>query len=137
VIEQDTTVPDETTREALVDARRGQGKFRRDLEKRWNDACAVTNCSIREVLRASHIKPWARSSNEDRLNPQNGFLLLANLDILFEKGFVSFDDDGRMLVSKELSATDRRLFGLPKNLRRKPDQGERLYLAHHRRMFKF
>jgi hypothetical protein len=71
------------------------------------------------------------------LNPQNGFLLLANLDILFEKGFVSFDDDGRMLVSKELSATDRRVFGLPKNLRRKPDQGERLYLAHHRRMFKF
>jgi hypothetical protein len=66
VIEQDTTVPDETTREALVDARRGQGKFRRDLEKRWNDACAVTNCSIREVLRASHIKPWARSSNENR-----------------------------------------------------------------------
>jgi predicted restriction endonuclease len=97
----------------------------------------VTNCSIREILRASHIKPWARSSNEDRLNPQNGLLLLANLDILFEKGFISFDGDGSMLVSEELSAKDRRLFGLPKNLRRKPDPGERSFLTLHRKSFNF
>jgi hypothetical protein len=136
VINKDKTIP-ETTRKALIDARRGQGKFRQDLEQRWDKACAVTNCTIREVLRASHIKPWARSSNEDRLNPQNGFLLLANLDILFEKGFFSFGDDGRMLVSKDLSASDRRLFGLPKRLRRKPDAGEQRYLAQHRKSFKF
>jgi predicted restriction endonuclease len=136
VINKDKTIP-ETTRKALIDARRGQGKFRQDLEQRWDKACAVTNCTIREVLRASHIKPWARSSNEDRLNPQNGFLLLANLDILFEKGFFSFGDDGRMLVSKDLSASDRRLFGLPKRLRRKPDAGEQRYLAQQRKSFKF
>jgi len=136
LINEDATIP-ETTRKALVDARRGQGKFRQDLEKRWNNACAVTSCSIREVLRASHIRPWAGSSHRDRLNPENGLLLLANLDILFEKGFVSFDDHGRMLVSTELSASDRRLFGLPKKLRRKPDAGEQRYLAQHRKSFNF
>jgi len=136
VINEDRTIPD-TTRKALIEARRGQGKFRQDLERRWDNACAVTACSIREVLRASHIEPWALSRIEDRLNPENGLLLLANLDILFEKGFVSFDDHGRMLVSKELSASDRRLFGLPKKLRRKPDAGERRYLAQHRKSFNF
>jgi hypothetical protein len=58
---------------------------------------------MRDVLRASHIKPWKKSSNDERLDPENGLLLLANIDILFEKGFVSFDDDGCMLVSKDLS----------------------------------
>jgi hypothetical protein len=136
-IEKDLTIRDETTRKALIDARKGQGKFRKNLDMRWNDACAVTDCSIRPVLRASHIKPWKSSSNEERLDPHNGLLLLANIDILFENGFVSFDDDGRMLVSKTLSAEDRRLFGLPKNLKRKPDAGERRYLAQHRHTFKF
>jgi HNH endonuclease len=134
-LEKDRSIS-ETTRKALIDARRGQGAFRKDLDKRWNDACAVTNCSIRDVLRASHIKPWKKSSNDERLDPENGLLLLANIDILFEKGFVSFDDDGRMLISAELSAKDRRLLGLPKNLRRKPDLGEKAYLVHHRRTFK-
>ncbi len=134
-IEKDPSIRDETTRKALIDARKGQGKFRKDLDKRWNDACAVTNCSIRPVLRASHIKPWKSSSNEERLDPHNGLLLLATIDILFEKGFVSFDDDGRMLISKSLSASDRRLFGLPMNLRRKPDLRESAYLAQHRKTF--
>jgi hypothetical protein len=136
LIEKDKAIP-ETSRKALIDARLGQGKFRQDLEKRWDGACAVTGCSIREVLRASHIRPWARATNEDRLDPQNGLLLLANLDILFEKGFVSFDNKGRMLVSKDLSAGDRRLFGLPMKLRRPPDEGERRFLAQHRKSFKF
>lgn len=76
-------------------------------EKRWDNA---RTGSIREVLRASHIRPRAGSSHEDFLNPENGHLLLANLDILFK--FVSFDDNGRMLVSTELSASDSRLLGL-------------------------
>jgi len=135
-LEKDHSIT-ETTRKALIDARRGQGAFRKDLDKRWNDACAVTNCSIRDVLRASHIKPWKQSNNDERLDPENGLLLLANIDILFEKGFVSFDDVGRMLVSKDLSGSDRRLFGLPKNLRRRPEAGERRYLAQHRKSFNF
>ena len=47
-----------TTRKALIDARRGQGLFRRRLDDHWGHACAATNCKVRAILRASHIKPW-------------------------------------------------------------------------------
>jgi putative restriction endonuclease len=107
-IDNDPVIPDETTRKGLVDARLGQGAFRKDLDERWDNACAVTRCSIRDLLRASHIKPWKISSHQERLDPHNGILLLANIDILFEKGFLSFDNRGRMLVSERLSGPDRR-----------------------------
>lgn len=135
-IESDPTIP-ETERPALVQARKGQGKFRNDLDERWGHACAVTGCSIRELLRASHIKPWSTSDNGERLDPNNGLLLIANIDILFEEGFVSFDDNGRMLISSDLSAAQRRQLGLPGSLKRKPTPGQRRFLAYHREVFGF
>jgi hypothetical protein len=135
-IERDGTLPP-TTRKALIDARRGQGVFRRKLDDHWGHACAVTNCAVRAILRASHIKPWRHSTNEERLDPANGILLAANVDILFDRGLVSFDDSGRMLTSSRLSVADMRLLGLPAHLRRKPDAPQRAYLAHHRKTFRF
>ncbi|MBP0112789.1 HNH endonuclease [Bradyrhizobium vignae] len=126
-----------TTRKALIDARRGQGRFRSELDDHWGHACAATNCKIRVVLRASHIKPWRLSNNTERLDPANGILLAANVDILFDRGLVSFDDDGRMLTSSRLSATDLRLLGLPADLRKRPGARQRTYLAHHRQAFGF
>jgi hypothetical protein len=61
-----------TERLALILARRGQGLFRDKLEKIWDARCAVTKCSIREVLRASHIKPWRNSNNDERRSPAPG-----------------------------------------------------------------
>jgi putative restriction endonuclease len=89
------------------------------------------------LLRASHIKPWSRSDNDDRLNPDNGLLLIANIDILFDKGFISFDDAGRMLMSSRLWAAQKRLLGLPGNLKRKLPPGQRRFLAYHRDVFGF
>lgn len=128
-IERDRSIPDETTRKALIDARRGQGGFRRDLDVHWGHACAVTNCALRDLLRASHIKPWRHSTQQERLDPVNGLLLSANIDILFDKGFVSFNDSGLMLISSRLSRTEKRALGLSGRLRRKPDTQQRLYLA--------
>jgi predicted restriction endonuclease len=136
-IEQDPTVADETMRDALIKARCGQGIFRKKLDERWGDACAVTNCGVRDLLRASHIKPWRKSDNKERLDPENGILLLANIDILFDKGLVSFDDRGRLLVSPRLSAADTRLLRLSGRLRRKPEERQRAYLAQHRKAFGF
>jgi HNH endonuclease len=73
----------ETSRKRLTDARLGQGKFRTQLDSAWGNACAVTRCSIQEVLRASHIKPWHSSNNRERLDPENGILLTAHLDAFF------------------------------------------------------
>jgi hypothetical protein len=75
-----------TIKRTLIEARLGQGQFRTNVAKRWNDQCAVTGCSIAPLLRASHIKPWAKSSNRDRLNPANGILLAAHIDALFDCG---------------------------------------------------
>jgi hypothetical protein len=135
-IARDRRIP-ETTRKALIDARRGQGAFRKKLDKLWGHACAATNCAVHPVLRASHIKPWRHSNNEERLDPANGILLSANIDILFDRGIVSFDDSGRMLTSCRLSAAEKRALGLPADLRRKPDARQRSYLAHHRKTFGF
>ena len=133
-VRQDGTLQ-ETTKKALIDARRGQGQFRQGLEKRWNDACAVTGCKQREILRASHIRSWSVSSNEDRLNSCNGLLLSANLDALFDSGLVSFDSDGTMLVSDLLHNETLQLLGLPMSLRCPLTPPELRFLAYHRWKF--
>jgi hypothetical protein len=132
LILKDRKLKNETSRMALIDARLGQGRFRADLIERWKGACAVTRCALRDVLRASHIKPWKNSSNKERLDSANGFLLSANIDVLFDSGLVTFEDGGRMLVSKLIPAIERKRLGIPRNMVRKPDREERGYLAEHR-----
>jgi predicted restriction endonuclease len=71
--------------------------------------CAVVGCTASSVLRASHIKPWSKSSDQERLDAANGLLLTANLDALFNDGLITFEADGNMLVSDRLSHKDRTL----------------------------
>jgi predicted restriction endonuclease len=122
----------ETTKRALIEARLGQGQFRVRVGRRWNDQCAVTGCAISSVLRASHIKPWSKSSDRERLDPANGILLAAHVDALFDCGLISFADNGKMLVSEQVR-NDLNQLQLPDRLRRKPMKAEKLFLAYHRR----
>ena len=88
----------ETTREALIYARRGQGKFKQNVAK-IEHACRVTGVDNRIHLIASHIKPWREASNEERLDGSNGLLLTPSIDHLFDRGFISFEDTGDLLLS--------------------------------------
>lgn len=126
-----------TTRQRLIDARLGQGQFRRDLDQRWGGACAVSGCTVRAVLKASHIKPWAASTDNERLDPANGLLLTANLDALFDRGLVSFDGSGEMLVSRQLSEMDQNALHLPRalSLRKPLDSEQECYMAYHREQY--
>lgn len=126
-------IKDQTTRKALIDARLGQGQFRAAVERLWKSACAVTGCGIPAVLRASHIKPWSQSNNKERLDPENGILLAAHIDALFDQGLISFSNDGTMLISKRISVNDRKLLRLPGRLRCPPTKAQRHFLGHHRR----
>ncbi|MEI7869714.1 MAG: HNH endonuclease, partial [Candidatus Methylumidiphilus sp.] len=126
----------ETTKKALINARLGQGKFRDDLMEIWDKSCSVTGCSIPELLKASHIKPWRDSTNTQRLDPNNGLLLTANLDALFDSGLISFDDTGEMIVSEKLSVMERKILGIPQSLRAKPNPTQCEYLEHHRKAHK-
>jgi hypothetical protein len=120
-----------TQKEALIQARRGQGQFRQALLEYWG-GCAVVGCAVQSVLRASHVKPWSKSSDTERLDPANGLLLIANLDALFNEGLLSFDDDGRMLISDQLAQRDRILLGLTGGLRKNLTAQQQAYLKFHR-----
>src|SRR5262249_54303546 len=119
LILNDRTIKTKTTRRLLIEARLGQGRFRTDLIKRWDGACAVTGCRVQDILRASHIKPWRLANNRERLDPANGLLLSANMDALFDAGLVTFDSRGKMIVSSSLSAGERKRLGLPSDLIRR------------------
>jgi putative restriction endonuclease len=89
---------EKTEREQLVMARRGQGRFKQNV-RMVERRCRITQVDRLEHLRASHIKPWRNSSNEERLNGENGLLLTPTIDHLFDRGFISFENNGRLLVS--------------------------------------
>lgn len=124
---------EQTTKEALVDARVGQGKFRQQVLQLWDKRCCVTGALTRDAIRASHIKPWSKSTNEERLDPYNGLPLTANLDALFDAGLVSFEDSGALLVSSKLSDGERKIFRLQGcSLTKTPPVETAAYLAYHR-----
>lgn len=96
IFTDDTIV--ETDKYALVLARRGQGRFREKLLT-LERACRLTGVDKPSHLIASHTKPWRDSTNSERLDPENGFMLTPTVDHLFDKGFISFEDNGDLLVS--------------------------------------
>ena len=106
-----------TTREALIQARRGQGMFREQLIFVWAGKCAVTKCTAQPLLRASHIKPWRDSTDAERLNRYNGLMLSPNLDAAFDRGLISFSDQGAVMISTQLSDADAKSIGILPGLR--------------------
>jgi len=86
----------------LLHARYGQGLFRANVE-RWQQGCRITGLLDRRHVRAVHIKPWARSSDAERLDGHNGLLLSPHLAHLFERGYLSFSNAGALLISRELN----------------------------------
>jgi putative restriction endonuclease len=91
----------DTERESIVKSRLGQGKFRDNLLNYWSE-CAVSGVTLPAFLRASHIKPWRDCTNSERLDTYNGLLLNTTLDTAFDRGFISFADDGGILISAAL-----------------------------------
>lgn len=127
------TIPDETTKEALVKARVGQGRWRRELLLHWSGRCAVTGLEVERLLRASHIKPWCASDNRERLDVFNGFILGPAYDAAFDAGLISFEDDGTIAISPRLPTNQFLAAGISNTARLSAvtDQ-HRGYLAHHR-----
>lgn len=104
--------------ERLVLQRVGQDVFRRALLDYWGGACAVTGLDLPDVLRASHAKRWADcTSDEERLDVFNGFLLVAHLDALFDGGLITFDAGGDMVIAPRLTAEHRASLHVSEGLR--------------------
>lgn len=106
-------LPLSTEAERWVVQRMGQDLFRAQLLGYWQGRCALTGLDIPELLRASHIKPWADCPSDiERLDPWNGFLFAPQVDALFDRGFISFNDDGHILWSARINPQARAILGL-------------------------
>lgn len=125
-----------TQKEQLIQARIGQGAFRDALLDHWHGLCCVTDCAIRPVLRASHIKPWRVSSNIERLDRFNGLLLVANVDALFDRFLISFSDTGDMLIGPDIDRDDLIALGCDPDRRIAVSTGHSPYLEWHRAEFR-
>lgn len=119
-------------KEMLVRARRGHGWYRQGLEK-IETGCRLTGLIDRRHLRASHFKPWCVSNDDEKLDPNNGLLLSPHIHHLFERGYISFTDDGELLVSKFLNPVVLSDWGLTASIKPKAfSPKQRVYLDYHR-----
>ena len=96
--------------------------------------CAVTGCTTLEPVRASHVKPWSRSSNAERLDPANGLPLIATLDALFDRGLSTFGPDWNMLVSSRIDHNERQPLGIPAPLIKRPSRKTAHFMEIHREL---
>ncbi len=92
-----------TEAQALVKVRRGQQFFRQMVLNAYDARCCVTGITVRELLIASHIKPWGEFP-ENRLQVGNGLCLSRLHDGAFDQGLITFDQDLCLLLSGELRA---------------------------------
>lgn len=130
----DYNMPTKTEREGLTTSRVGQGWYRTRLLYKWDYKCAVTNFDFSNVLIASHIVPWRNSSDQERLDIENGIILSPNLDAFFDKHLISFDDNRKIIFSNLISERDLDSLGInPKMKLREITKGMHDYLERHRK----
>jgi len=111
-------MPKSTEAERWVLQRVGQDLFRNALLDYWQGRCCVTGLAVPELLRASHIKPWAQcESDEERLDVFNGLLLAPHLDALFDGGWMTVQPDGNVLFAKRIPASALQQLGVQQDLK--------------------
>jgi putative restriction endonuclease len=128
------TMPLTTEAERLVVQRVGQDVFRSGLIDYWEGRCPLSGLALVELLRASHIKAWADCETDaERLDVFNGLLLAPHLDAAFDRGFMTLDDEGGVVLAHALDAPARAALGLDGPLRAATlTDAHRAYLGWHR-----
>lgn len=117
-----------------VKQRIGQEKFKKDLVKEYKK-CIISNISFKPLLEGCHIRPWSDSElNKERLDVNNGILLTRNFHKLFDDGFITFSDEGKLILSKLLDYETVDKLGIEHgrqyNLKLNPERKK--YMRYHR-----
>ncbi len=126
-------LPNQTERQGIITSRVGQGSYRSSILHRWRGRCAVTEFKNPRILIASHIVPWKKSTDSERLDVDNGLLLSPVYDALFDRKLISFEDNGKIILSNEIQKHDFGKIGLTgKEKIRAINDGNKAYLDRHR-----
>lgn len=118
-------------KEQIVKVRINQGMFRELLTRRYKHCC-LCGVSNQNLLIASHIKPWSEASAKEKLDINNGLLLCPNHDKLFDNDYISFDDNGNILISEDLESNDRVFMNINENMSILMYEENRKYMEYHR-----
>lgn len=123
----------DTSKSVQYKIRIGQEKFRKKILKHHKE-CPITGINEQRILLASHIKPWAISTNEERLDIHNGFILSPNVDKLFDKGLITFENNKKLIISSTLSKSNIDKIGIipDKKYVKLPIENRIGYLEFHR-----
>lgn len=123
----------DTETSTVVKIRKGQNKFRKKLLKTLQNQCPITKINDKRLLIASHIKPWALSNNSERLDINNGFILSAMIDRLFDEGLITFSFKKEIIISNSLSAKNIKKIGIKNKyvVNDLPINGREFYLEYH------
>lgn len=131
VIQEDEALSP-TEREQLVRSRVGQGAFRLHVMT-FEKACRLTGVTDDRFLIASHIKPWRGCNNSERLDGQNGLMLAPHVDKLFDRGWISFADNGDLLIAADAPPAVMNSWGFSAGLNVGAfSEKQRAYIQYHR-----
>ena len=116
----------------IISSRRGQGVFKANVRLIEN-SCRITKVTSPQHLIASHIKPWAKSNDIEKLSGYNGLLLSPHMDHLFDKGYISFEENGNLLFSSQLDRSLLEKWSLSNSTNVGPFRKEQhVFLEYHR-----
>lgn len=127
--------PKENSRQSEIRrARQGQGIYRERLLEEC-PFCPITMINDERLLIASHIKPWAVSTDIEKLDHKNGFMLSPLYDKLFDRGFMTFTDDRKVKLSNWISPANKKRLGVKEGefIQLLPlDEERKAYMEFHR-----
>ena len=125
----------EVTKKNILTARVGQGEYRSKLLLEC-PFCPFTMVNDERLLIASHIKPWAKSNDDEKIDPKNGFILTPTYDRLFDQGFITFSNEKKLIVSPWITPMNQKRLSIYNGMKipyLPMDSKREEYLEYHRK----
>ena len=120
--------------EQNIIGRAAKGQFKKQVFSDWGGKCSVTSLKDQNLLSFAYIKPWGQCSHKERSDSSNGLLILPSLKHLLNRGFISFDDNGNILISAQISTKNKNILNINNDMHlNKVNKNIKKYLDFHRK----